>query len=136
MPTDPEVLGHKARACMPSIWQGFVGKPSRFGGRASPLTASLYVVRRVFEQSSPDTYVCSLSSRTIVYKGMFLVKELRLFYLDLQDPDYKSAIAHGSLAAFPPTRPPAGNRAHPNRFILHNGEINTIRGNVDTHAGP
>ena len=52
----------------------------------------LYVVRRVFEQSSQETYVCSLSSRTIVYKGMFLVKELRQFYPDLQDEDYETAI--------------------------------------------
>ena len=106
VPTDPEVLGHKARACMPSIWQGFVGKPSRLEAGIA-FDRRLYVVRRVFEQSSPDTYVCSLSSRTIVYKGMFLVKELRLFYHDLQDPDYKSPSAW-CTAASPPTRPPAG----------------------------
>ena len=91
VPTCPEVLGHKARACMPSIWQGFVGKPPRLEAGVA-FDRRLYVARRVFEQSSPDTYVCSLSSRTIVYKGMFLVKELRLFYPDLQDADYESAI--------------------------------------------
>ena len=91
----------------------------------------LYVVRRVFEQSSPDTYVCSLSSRTIVYKGMFLVKELRQFYPDLQDADYESAIGMVH-SRFSTNTAPSWNRAHPNRFILHNGEINTIRGNVDT----
>ena len=53
----------------------------------------LYIVRRVFEQSSEVTYVASLSSRTIVYKGMFLVAQLRLFFDDLQDPAYESAIA-------------------------------------------
>ena len=54
----------------------------------------LYQVRRIFEQSQfEDTYVCSLSSRTIVYKGMFLVQQLRLFFKDLQDKSYKSAIA-------------------------------------------
>ena len=58
----------------------------------------LYVVRRVFEQSSDDTYVASLSSRTIVYKGMFLVAQLRSFFVDLQDEDYESAIAHGTFA--------------------------------------
>ena len=84
VPTCPEVLGHKAIACMPSIWQGFVGKPQRVEAGIA-FDRRLYVARRVFEQSSPDTYVCSLSSRTIVYKGMFLVKELRLFYPDLQD---------------------------------------------------
>ena len=53
----------------------------------------LYVARRVFEQSNEDTYVVSLSSRTIVYKGMFLVQDLRKFFPDLQDKDYESAIA-------------------------------------------
>ena len=91
VPTCPAVLGHKAVACMPSIWQGFVGKPPRLDADIA-FDRRLYVVHRVFEQSSPDTYVCSLSSRTIVYKGIFLVKELRLFYPDLQDTDYESTI--------------------------------------------
>ena len=107
-----------------------MGKPSRLEAGIA-FDRRLYVVRRVFEQSSPDTYVCSLSSRTIVYKGMFLVKELRLFYLDLQDPDCKSAIGMVH-SRFSTNTAPSWNRAHPNRFILHNGEINTIRGNVDT----
>ena len=130
VPTCPEVLGHKAIACMPSIWQGFVGKPQRVEAGIA-FDRRLYVARRVFEQSSPDTYVCSLSSRTIVYKGMFLVKELRLFYPDLQDTDYESAIGMVH-SRFSTNTAPSWNRAHPNRFILHNGEINTIRGNVDT----
>ena len=130
VPTCPEVLGHKARACMPSIWQGFVGKPPRLEAGVA-FDRRLYVARRVFEQSSPDTYVCSLSSRTIVYKGMFLVKELRLFYPDLQDADYESAIGMVH-SRFSTNTAPSWNRAHPNRLILHNGEINTIRGNVDT----
>ena len=65
VPTCPAILGHKAVACMPSIWQGFVGKPQRLEAGIA-FDRRLYVVRRVFEQSSPDTYVCSLSSRTIV----------------------------------------------------------------------
>ena len=89
----------------------------------------LYVVRKVFEQSN-DTYVCSLSSRTIVYKGMFLVGQLRLFFEDLQDPDFESAIAIVH-SRFSTNTNPSWERAHPNRFIVHNGEINTIRGNVD-----
>ena len=129
VPTCPEVLGHKAIACMPSIWQGFVGKPQRVEAGIA-FDRRLYVARRVFEQSSPDTYVCSLSSRTIVYKGMFLVKELRLFYPDLQDADYESAIGMVH-SRFSTNTSPSWNRAHPNRFILHNGEINTIRGNTD-----
>ena len=62
---------------------------------------------------------------------MFLVKELRLFYPDLQDADYESAIGMVH-SRFSTNTSPSWNRAHPNRFILHNGEINTIRGNVDT----
>ena len=90
----------------------------------------LYVARRVFEQSNDNTYVVSLSSRTIVYKGMFLVKELRKFFEDLQDPDYESAIAVVH-SRFSTNTNPSWMRAHPNRLIVHNGEINTIRGNVD-----
>ncbi len=129
VPTCPEVLGSKALDCMPSIWQGFVKKPLRVS-RGLDFDRKLYVVRRVFEQSN-STYVCSLSSRTIVYKGMFLVNQLRQFYLDLQDPDYETAIAMVH-SRFSTNTAPSWNRAHPNRFILHNGEINTIRGNADT----
>lgn len=90
----------------------------------------LYVIRRVFEQSSDDTYVASLSSRTIAYKGMFLVGQLRSFFEDLQDADYESAIALVH-SRFSTNTNPSWERAHPNRFIVHNGEINTIRGNAD-----
>ncbi len=130
VPVCPEVLGHKARSCMPSIWQGFVGKPARVE-KGIDFDRKLYVARRVFEQSNQETYVCSLSSRTIVYKGMFLVKELRLFYPDLQDQNFETAIGMVH-SRFSTNTAPSWNRAHPNRFILHNGEINTIRGNVDT----
>ena len=130
VPVCPEILGHKARSCMPSIWQAFVQKPGRIPAGID-FDRRLYVARRVFEQSSQETYVCSLSSRTIVYKGMFLVKELRQFYPDLQDTDYETAIGMVH-SRFSTNTAPSWNRAHPNRFILHNGEINTIRGNVDT----
>ena len=129
VPTCPEILGHKARSCMPSIWQAFVERPARVKSGID-FDRKLYVARRVFEQSSQDTYVCSLSSRTIVYKGMFLVKELRLFYPDLQSEDYESAIGMVH-SRFSTNTNPSWMRAHPNRFILHNGEINTIKGNTD-----
>ena len=90
----------------------------------------LYVARRVFEQSNDNTYVVSLSSRTIVYKGMFLVDQLRPFYPDLQSRDYQSAIAMVH-SRFSTNTNPSWERAHPNRLMAHNGEINTIRGNVD-----
>ena len=88
------------------------------------------MARREFEQSNDNTYVVSCSSRTVVYKGMFLVGQLRKFYPDLQDPDYESAIAMVH-SRFSTNTNPSWERAHPNRFILHNGEINTIRGNAD-----
>jgi glutamate synthase (ferredoxin) len=88
------------------------------------------VLRREFEQSAEDTYICSLSSRTIVYKGMFLVKQLRAFYEDLKSPDYKTAIAMVH-SRFSTNTTPSWERAHPYRMIAHNGEINTIRGNID-----
>lgn len=92
VPTTPDVLGKKAVDVMPYIVQGFVAKPANVK-KGLDFDRKLYVVRRVFEQSNEDTYVVSLSSRTIVYKGMFLVSELRLFFADLQDKDYESAIA-------------------------------------------
>ena len=129
VPVRPDVLGHKARECMPCIMQGFVGRPE---GTAKGLEfdRKLYVTRRVFEQSNDGTYVASLSSRTIVYKGMFLVGQLRTFYPDLQSEHYESAIAMVH-SRFSTNTEPSWERAHPNRLIVHNGEINTIRGNAD-----
>ena len=129
VPTAPEVLGKKAVDVMPYIAQGFVAKPDNVK-KGLDFDRKLYVIRRVFEQSNEDTYVVSLSSRTIVYKGMFLVGELRLFFADLQDKDYESAIAVVH-SRFSTNTNPSWMRAHPYRFIVHNGEINTIRGNVD-----
>ena len=129
VPTTPDVLGKKAVDVMPYIVQGFVAKPANVK-KGLDFDRKLYVVRRVFEQSNEDTYVVSLSSRTIVYKGMFLVSELRLFFADLQDKNYESAIAIVH-SRFSTNTNPSWMRAHPYRFIVHNGEINTIRGNVD-----
>ena len=129
VPTAPQILGSKAVAVMPYIAQAFVQKPSSVA-KGLDFDRKLYVARRVFEQSNEDSYVVSLSSRTIVYKGMFLVGELRRFFADLQDPDYESAIAIVH-SRFSTNTNPSWMRAHPYRFIVHNGEINTIRGNVD-----
>ena len=129
VPVDPDAVGQKARDCMPSIWQCFIKKPAKVS-KGIDFDRKLYVVRRVFEQASNGTYVPSLSSRTIVYKGMFLVHDLRRFYADLQDPDYESAIGMVH-SRFSTNTNPSWMRAHPNRFILHNGEINTIKGNTD-----
>ena len=129
VPVHPDVLGSRAVECMPCIMQGFIKRPEKIA-KGIDFDRRLYVVRRVFEQSSDDTYVASLSSRTIAYKGMFLVDQLRLFFGDLQDKDYESAIALVH-SRFSTNTNPSWERAHPNRFIVHNGEINTIRGNRD-----
>ena len=129
VPTVPEVLGHKALEKMPYIEQGFVERPKDVE-KGLPFDRRLYVIRRTFEQSNDTTYVVSCSSRTIIYKGMFLVGQLRTFFKDLQDPDYESAIAIVH-SRFSTNTNPSWERAHPYRFIVHNGEINTIRGNAD-----
>ena len=129
VPCVSSVLGHKAVECMPYIMQAFIKKPADVE-KGLDFDRKLYIARRVFEQSSDNTYVVSLNSRTIVYKGMFLVKQLRSFFTDLQSEDYESAIAMVH-SRFSTNTNPSWERAHPNRFIVHNGEINTIRGNVD-----
>ena len=127
--TYPNVLGQKAIDSMPEIYQGFIARP---GSAKTDLEfdRQLYVIRRVFEQSNDKTYVPSLSCRTIVYKGMFLVGQLRTFFADLQDKDFESAIAMVH-SRFSTNTNPSWERAHPNRMLVHNGEINTIKGNAD-----
>lgn len=129
VPNVSKVLGEKALSCKPAIYQAFIKRPENLA-RGIDFDRKLYVVRRVFEQSNNNTYVPSLSSRTIVYKGMFLVKQLRTFFVDLQDEDYESAIATVH-SRFSTNTAPSWERAHPNRLIVHNGEINTIKGNAD-----
>ena len=129
VPIHPDILGKTAVDCMPCIMQAFIERPAKYE-RGIDFDRRLYVVRRIFEQSSDDTYVVSLSSRTIVYKGMFLVGQLRLFFEDLQDEEFISAIAMVH-SRFSTNTAPSWQRAHPNRFMVHNGEINTIRGNAD-----
>ncbi len=129
VPINPGILGKKAKDSMPYIMQCFLKRPADTE-KGIDFDRKLYIIRREFEQSNDNTYVVSLSSRTIVYKGMFLVGQLRKFYHDLQSEDYKSAIAMVH-SRFSTNTNPSWERAHPNRFLLHNGEINTIRGNVD-----
>ena len=129
VPTDTTILGKKAIDCMPAIMQAFIKRPKNVE-QGLPFDRRLYVARRVFEQTSDNTYVVSLSSRTIVYKGMFLVGQLRSFFEDLRCEDYESAIATVH-SRFSTNTNPSWERAHPNRIIVHNGEINTIRGNAD-----
>ncbi|MDD7366075.1 MAG: glutamate synthase central domain-containing protein, partial [Clostridiales bacterium] len=129
VPVCPELLGRGARESMPAIVQGFVARPEETG-RGAAFDRRLYVLRRRFEKAAPQAYVCSLSSRTIVYKGMMLVTQLRAFYPDLQQADYTSAAALVH-SRFSTNTNPSWSKAHPHRMLLHNGEINTIRGNAD-----
>ena len=129
VPSDTSVIGQRAYDCMPDIQQCFIKRPDGVK-KGIDFDRRLYVARREFEQSNEDTYVVSLSCRTIVYKGMFLVGDLRRFFTDLRDEDFESAIAMVH-SRFSTNTNPSWQRAHPNRMIVHNGEINTIKGNAD-----
>ena len=115
---------------MPHIMQAFIKKPENVE-KGLDFDRKLYIARRVFEQSNDNTYVVSMSSRTIVYKGMFLVGQLRTFFADLQDKDYESAIATVH-SRFSTNTNPSWER-EPILTVLSyiTGEINTIRGNAD-----
>lgn len=137
VPTDPHDLGTTAKDCMPTIVQAFVGRPDSVE-RGDVFERQLYVCRRLVEKAADAEYalqdqifyVCSFSSRTIVYKGMLVATQMRRFYTDLSDAAVKTAIAlvHSRYST---NTTPSWERAHPNRFIIHNGEINTLKGNVN-----
>ena len=129
VPVCPEILSEKAKTTMPHIMQCFIRRPETIS-RGLDFDRKLYLTRREYEHSVSGTYVVSMSSRTIVYKGLFLVWQLRQFYPDLQSGDYLSALALVH-SRFSTNTTPSWKRAHPNRMILHNGEINTIRGNIN-----
>ncbi len=129
VPCHPAQLGPGARSTMPRIRQCFLRRPGETKA-GQDFDRQLYILRRVFEKQDTDTYICSLSSRTVVYKGMMLVNQLRSFYDDLQDARYTSRMAMVH-SRFSTNTFPSWSKAHPHRMLLHNGEINTIRGNHD-----
>ena len=129
VPCHPAQLGAGARRTMPRIRQCFLRRSGETGSNQD-FDRRLYVLRRIFEKQDTDTYICSLSCRTIVYKGMMLVNQLRSFYDDLQDARYTSRMAMVH-SRFSTNTFPSWSKAHPQRMLLHNGEINTIRGNHD-----
>ena len=129
VPCHPAQLGAGARRTMPRIRQCFLKRPANIHSDID-FDRKLYLLRRVFEKQNTDTYICSLSCRTIVYKGMMLVSQLRSFYDDLQDVRYVSQMAMVH-SRFSTNTFPSWSKAHPMRMLLHNGEINTIRGNHD-----
>jgi glutamate synthase (NADPH) large chain len=137
VPIDPSVAGPLALESMPVIRQMFIGGAAEIDDELE-LERRLYVVRKRIEQVVRDVglsgqggmYVCSFSSRTIVYKGLLLPGQMRFFYLDLQDSRVESALGLVHQR-FSTNTFPSWERAHPYRMIAHNGEINTLRGNVN-----
>lgn len=137
VPVDPHDLGPAARACMPTILQAFLGRPDDVEA-GDAFERRLYVCRRTVEKradaesalSGKIFYVCSMSSRTIVYKGMLVATQMRRFFIDLNDAAVTTAVAlvHSRYST---NTTPSWERAHPNRYIIHNGEINTLKGNVN-----
>ena len=137
VPVDPHDLGETARACMPTILQAFLGRPEGVEA-GDDFERRLYVCRRTVEKRADAEYslkgkifyVCSMSSRTVVYKGMLVATQMRRFFIDLNDAAVKTAVAlvHSRYST---NTTPSWERAHPNRYIIHNGEINTLKGNVN-----
>ena len=137
VPVDAHDLGYTAKKCMPTIMQAFLGRPQGTPA-GDDYERALYVCRRVIEnraaaESALDGkifYVCSMSFRTVVYKGMLVATQLRTFYPDLANASTETALAlvHSRYST---NTTPSWERAHPNRYIVHNGEINTLRGNVN-----
>jgi glutamate synthase (ferredoxin) len=139
VPTDGATLGETARLGEPIVHQAFIGR--NLNGSAKDDLAferKLYVIRKRAEHSirysnvypGDRFYISSLSCRTIVYKGMLLPEQVPAFYPDLSDPDMESALALVH-SRFSTNTFPSWERAHPYRYIIHNGEINTLRGNVN-----
>ncbi|TKX31081.1 glutamate synthase large subunit [Campylobacter estrildidarum] len=132
VPFNPSDIGESALRAMPYFLQAFVKKPDEINAGIE-FERVLYSCRRLIEKRAlnvPKFYFSSFSSRTIVYKGMLLSTQLSDFYLDFKDVNMKSAIALVH-SRFSTNTFPSWERAHPNRYMVHNGEINTIRGNVD-----
>ncbi|RYM06212.1 glutamate synthase large subunit [Sporolactobacillus sp. THM7-7] len=128
VPVDENEITPLARSKAPYMYQMFIGTPNEDSGQV--LDRELYLLRKAIEAKLKDEiYVASLSSRTLVYKGMLRAKEVSAFYTDLQDERFVSALAlvHSRYST---NTFPSWERAHPNRMIVHNGEINTIRGNM------
>ncbi|HUA73218.1 MAG TPA: glutamate synthase large subunit [Solirubrobacteraceae bacterium] len=132
VPVRPEHAGEVAGACRPEIRQLFVGAGELHSGDQDAFERKLYVIRRVAELTPerPSLYVASSSSRTINYKGMLISFQLGEFYPDLKDERCKSALALVH-SRFSTNTFPSWELAHPYRVICHNGEINTVRGNVN-----
>ena len=139
VPVDHSKIGEDARAACPRIAQVFIGMGPDIKD-AAHLERKLFLVRKVLEHSAGDSgltedqvdrfYICSMSCNTIVYKGLLLAHQISDFYLDLQDQDVVSAFALVH-SRFSTNTLGSWRLAHPYRYLAHNGEINTLRGNVN-----
>ena len=135
VPTDNMYLGDTAKSCEPSIRQIFIGRNASIQDDMA-FERKLYVIRRRAENAiryqgvagGQYFYLPSLSCKTIIYKGMLTPRQVITFYPDLSDPEVETAIAviH---SRFSTNTFPSWERAHPYRYLIHNGEINTLRGN-------
>ena len=134
VPVQPDGLGDMARSTMPFMRQVFLSFGSLHG---ADLERRLYITRKCIESAAKnagftnvDLYVASFSAATIVYKGMFVASQFEHFFPDFADPDFQSALSlvhqRYSTNTFP-----SWPLAHPYRYIAHNGEINTLRGNIN-----
>ncbi|MCX7045607.1 MAG: glutamate synthase large subunit [Candidatus Sumerlaeota bacterium] len=140
VPCDDSMLGELAKSSQPQIAQVFI---SCEGLDLESFERRLYITRKVCEArvraltaSEPalrEFYICSLSARTIVYKGMFVAHQMLEYYQDLNDPDVTSALAMVH-SRFSTNTLPSWALAHPFRYVAHNGEINTLRGNINNMA--
>jgi glutamate synthase domain-containing protein 2/glutamate synthase domain-containing protein 1/glutamate synthase domain-containing protein 3 len=132
VPIDPAETGEVAAACRPDIRQLFIGAGEAERADQDAFERKLYAIRRICELNAqdPGLYVTSSSSRTINYKGMLISFQLAAFYEDLRDERCKSALALVH-SRFSTNTFPSWELAHPYRVICHNGEINTVMGNVN-----
>ncbi len=137
VPTEHGTLGQGAVAGEPIVRQVFIAKPAELSDQVA-FERKLYVVRRLVERGvhalglrpKDKFYVCSLSSRTLVYKGMLTPEQVAKYYPDLLNHTFASALAVVH-SRFSTNTFPSWERAHPYRYLVHNGEINTLRGNVN-----
>lgn len=137
VPTNDEKLGQTAKSVQPYVRQVFIGQQGSFGDELG-FERKLYIIRKRAEQSirysdaegGDSFYFSSLSSKTIVYKGMLIPEQVDSYYVELQDPSVETAIALVH-SRFSTNTFPSWERAHPYRYAIHNGEINTLRGNVN-----
>jgi glutamate synthase (ferredoxin) len=136
VPTDNSMIGETAKSCEPFMRQVFIGRDPQLADDA--FERKLYIIRkRAYTEIRDSTmagaewwYVCSLSYKTFVYKGMLTTMQLDAYFSELNNPEMETALALVH-SRFSTNTFPSWDRAHPYRYIAHNGEINTLRGNIN-----